>query len=299
MKPGVVLLIIAVLAAGATAMLSKLWLDKQSIALQNGVPQAIEVMVAARTMATGNTVQSDDLRYDRWPASLFSPHLIVRKGTEDGRAAFAGQIVRRLLREGEPFTAEATAKRDNVGLMAAMLTPGMRAMSIAISNPSAVSGFVTPGDHVDVVVAADLSHTLEGRRPPPTDKLLRYAAETILKDIRVLAIDQQIARNAEGSAVQGKTATLEVSPAQVEILTVASLLGTLQLVLHGKEDTNDQATLAAGFSGDMEISSALRNLLASRPEANSPEASGVVLRSKGTVVHVNRAGAVSEEEFKK
>src|ERR1700679_1791852 len=150
MKSGAIVMIVAVFAAGLTAMLAKSWLDSHSAAPQSAAAPAIEVLVVARNVAGGTPLQSEDLRYDSWPSSLSSPRLIIRTGTIDGRASFAGQIVRRDLTEGEPFTAEATARSDNVGLMAGMLPSGMRAVSISITNPSAVSGFITPGDRVDI-----------------------------------------------------------------------------------------------------------------------------------------------------
>ena len=291
MKPAVIIMVVAALAATLTAILVKIWLDQHAANPADPVTQSIEVIVLARSVAAGAPLQSDDLRYDRWPAALASPRLMVRQGSLDGRSALAGQIARRALFEGEPVTAEATAHRDNVGLMAGLLTPGMRAVSIPISNPSAVSGFITPGDLVDVMVAADLARTIDGNRPPPSDKLLRFAAETVLTGIRVLAVDQQYSRASDGGAVQGKTATLEVSPKQAEILTVAGQLGPLQLVLRGKGEDNT-TIVPPGFSGDVEISGALRALLANRPATG-----GALGRRPGPLVGINRAGSVTLEEF--
>jgi pilus assembly protein CpaB len=151
-----------------------------------------------------------------------------------------------------------------------------------------VSGFITPGDAVDVMLAADLAHTLDGTRQaasenhsaPPSQRLARYAAETVLRNVRVLAIDQQIARAADGGAVQGKTATLAVTPKQAEALAVAALLGPLQLMLRGQAE--DPKNIAKGFSGDIETSQALRSL------TGAPSADHVV---------INRAGTVSIEDF--
>ncbi|HMA48918.1 MAG TPA: Flp pilus assembly protein CpaB [Magnetospirillaceae bacterium] len=287
MRPVVIVALVALLAAGLTALLAKSWLDKTSAIPQAEAP-SVEVLVVARDVNAGVALQTDDLRYERWPAALGSAHLVQRNGTEDGRAAYVGQIARRFLAAGEPFTAEATAQRDNIGLLASLLPAGMRAVSVPISNPSAVSGFITPGDLVDVVVAADLARTLEGNHPAPTDKLLRYAAETVLRDIRVLAIDQQIVRNADGSAVQGKTATLAVTSKQAETLTVAGLLGSLQLVLRGK--AADPVAPQRGFSGDVESSLALHSLIGGRPAAGGA-------RTGRAQVEINRAGALSTEEF--
>ena len=101
-----------------------------------------------------------------------------------------------------------------------------------------------------------------------------------MRDVRVLAIDQQVARAADGGAVQGKTATVAVTPKQAEILAVASLLGPLQLVLRG--EAVDPAAPAKGFSGDLETSQALRSLTGTH---------------QGPQVLVNRAGAITMEGF--
>jgi pilus assembly protein CpaB len=286
MKTGAIVVILALLAAGFTALIAKAWLDRQEPAATTPLA-TLDVMVVARNVAAGTPLQNDDLRYEPWPANLASPRLVTRQGKEDTRATYVGQIARRALSEGEPFSSEATARRENSGLMVAMLNPGMRAVSIAITNPTAVSGFITPGDPVDVIVASDLSRAIEGEHPAATEKLLRYSAETILTDIRVLAIDQQYTRTPDGGVVQGKTATLEVTSKQAEILTVAGLLGTMQLVLHGKSDARPPQDQT--FSGDVEISAALRSLVSKRPVTKD----GRPAPMPG--VQVNRAGAISIE----
>ena len=288
MKPVLLIAILAIAAAGLTALLARSWLDQSAQPSHPEETASAEVLVVARDVPQGTPLKSDDLRYDRWPATTLSPRLISRTGTEDGRQAFVGQIARRQLITGEPLTDESIAKRDNIGLMASLLTAGMRAVSVPISSPSAVSGFITPGDVVDVMLAADLAHTLDGTRQaasenhaaPPSQRLARYAAETVLRNVHVLAIDQQIARAADGGALQGKTATLSVTPKQAEALAVAALLGPLQLVLRGQAE--DPKTIAKGFSGDIETSQALRSL------TGAPSADHVV---------INRAGTVSIEDF--
>jgi pilus assembly protein CpaB len=288
MKSSVTIIILGLVAAGITALLANIVLNREAPA--SAAPIAsVDVLVVARNVAAGTPLQNDDLRYDPWPANLDSPRLVTRQGKDDNRAAFVGQIARRALSEGEPFSTEATARRENSGLMVAMLTPGMRAVSIAITNPTAVSGFITPGDQVDVIVAADLARAIEGDHPQATDKLLRYSAETVLTDIRVLAIDQQYTRTPDGGVVQGKTATLEVTSKQAEVLTVAGLLGTMQLVLHGKGE--NKPADSAQFSGDVEISAALRSLIAKRPLTKD----GRPAPAPG--VQINRAGIVSIEGF--
>lgn len=283
MRPVVLVAFLAIAAAGLTALLARSWLNNAATAPVEHAPTA-EVLVLARDVPAGTALQTDDLRYDSWPLANLSPRLIQRKGAEDGRPAYVGKIARRQMMTGEPLAEEAVAKRDDSGLMASMLPPGMRAVSISVTGSSAVSGFITPGDLVDVVVAADLSRTMEGKPAVPTDRLMRYAAETVLRDIKVLAIDQQVARAADGGAVQGKTATVAVTPKQAEILTVAGLLGPLELVLRGKSE--DPETPVRGYSGDIETSLALRSL--------AGHGGGGPARPS---VEINRGGAISVEGF--
>lgn len=284
MRPALLVALLALAAAGLTALLASSFLDKASTTPADQT-QTAEVLVLARDLPAGTTLQADDLRYDAWPLANLSPRLIRRNGAEDGRTAFAGKIARRQLMAGEPLAEEAVAQRDDAGLLASMLPAGMRAVSIPVTGPSAVAGFITPGDLVDVVVAADLSRTLENKPSVPTGRLLRYAAETVLRDIKVLAIDQQVARAPDGGAVQGKSATVAVTPKQAEILTVAGLLGPLELVLRGK--AADPEPPEHDYSGDMETSLALRSLAGGHGHPGSG----------GPSVEINRAGSVSVEGF--
>lgn len=284
MRPALIVALLALAAAGLTALLARSFLDKATTAPTEQT-QTAEVLVLAHDLPAGTVLQADDLRYDGWPLASLSPRLIRRNGAEDGRTAFAGKIARRQMMAGEPLSDEAVAQRDDAGLLASMLPAGMRAVSIPVTGPSAVAGFITPGDLVDVVMAADLSRTMEGKTPVPTARLLRYAAETVLRDIKVLAIDQQVARAPDGGAVQGKSATVAVTPKQAEILTVAGLLGPLELVLRGK--TPDPEAPMRDYSGDMETSLALRSL------AGPHDRGGTT----GPTVQINRAGSVSVEGF--
>lgn len=296
MKPMVIVVIVAGLAAGMTALLARSWLDRQASA-RTEHPEAVQVLIVARKVAPGTVLQSDDLRYEAWPASLSLPRLIVRNDTDDPKARYVGQMARRGLAEGEPLTVDAINATGDLGLMASRLTPGMRAVSVAITNSSAVSGFITPGDRVDIVLAADLSKTVEGdhRGAPVSGALVRFASETVLSDVRILAIDQQLARAQDGAAIQGKTATVEVTPKQAEILTTVGMLGNLQLVLRGKAgDETAPATAAPGFSADIEVSRALQAMLERKEAPLAPPR-----HASAAVMEVNRAGAITRQGVSK
>lgn len=295
MRPIAIIVVVATLAAGITAMLAKSWLDRQETRRAKvDEPPIAEILVVARDVASGAALVSDDLRYESWPRAAVTPRLVVRQGNDDAKAAFVGMIARRSLTEGEPVSASTTFRPDNSGVLAGLLAPGKRAISLAITNPTAVSGFITPGDRVDVVLATDLRKADEAPSAENNANLvLRFAAETILSDLRVLAIDQQITRGRDGAPIQGKTATLEVTPKQAELLTTAGMLGTLQLSLRPQQ--GDSPAPAAGadtldFTADLEASKVLQALAGYKlkPEKAAPMPGNASIR-------VNRAGQVSSE----
>jgi pilus assembly protein CpaB len=312
MRPVVIVMAVAVAAASLTALLAKHWVDRQTakpVAEQTETMK--EVLVVAHDVTSGTVLQSGDLRYDKWPQSAVSDRLIVRQDDADIKAQFVGQVARRALAEGEPVSKAVLFGTDMSGILAGMLAPGMRALSIAITNTSAVSGFITPGDRVDIVLAADFQNTVQREREKGegSSVIQRYAAETVLTDVKVLAIDQQVARGHDGAAMQGKTATVEVTPKQAELLTAAELVGNLQLVLRGlpPAEQGPQTVAAAevatatsavvepatteptaNFTGDTQASKALGSLVGQAPTP-AKKSSG------GTVIHINRAGQISVE----
>ncbi|BAE52544.1 Flp pilus assembly protein CpaB [Paramagnetospirillum magneticum] len=296
MRPIVIIVVVAALAAGGTAMLAKSWLDRQEARRAKAAdePATVEILIINRDVPSGAALAGDDLRYESWPKAAVSPRLVTRKPGEDSKAAFVGMIARRPLAEGEPVSAATTFRPEASGVMAGLLAPGMRAISIAITNPTAVSGFVTPGDRVDVVLASDIKKSEEGiNAEAGSGLLLRYGAETVLADLRVLAIDQQITRGRDGAPIQGKTATLEVTPKQAEILTVAGMMGTLQLSLRPQRGEDGAAKPAMGevldFTADLEAGKVLQAVVGFKPKAERSAAPAP------TGVRVNRAGQISSE----
>jgi pilus assembly protein CpaB len=137
-----------------------------------------------------------------------------------------GSVVRRAIAAGEPVSIGRLVKPGNRGFLAAVLRPGYRAVSLRINATSSISGLVFPGDRVDVI----LTHTVNARR----------VSETVLTNVRVLAIDQQTNDQAQAPKV-GKHATFEVTPKQAEMFSVLSDMGKLSLSLRSL--AKDQAEL--------------------------------------------------------
>jgi len=292
MRPIVlILMVIGLVTAVLTAFLAKRWLEPAPTAPVD----VAEVLVAARPVAMGTVLQGGDLRYDKWAPAAVNPLVSVKTPTDDPAARFSGSVVRVPLAEGEALTQAAVFKQDSSGLMAGLLAPGMRAVSIAISNPSAVSGFVTPGDRVDIMLAADIAKSESTANGP----IVHYASETVLKDVRVLAIDQQIVRGHESPAMQGKTATVEVTPKQAEILTTAALIGQLSLVLRGiaKAEGADQDDKAdkLPFTADTEASKALFAIHSGAFQPDAPAAAPAAPR--GHPVKINRGGDITSKTY--
>ena len=134
----------------------------------------------------------------------------------------AGTVVRAHLYAGEPITTSRVVHPGEQGFLAAVLDPGKRAVAIPVDGTSGVAGFVFPGDYVDVILTIKRTVTAEGTEGGET----RQFSETLLTDVRVLAIDQTL-DNESGGAKVGKNATLEVSPKQAERVALALDMGTL------------------------------------------------------------------------
>lgn len=220
-----VLLIVSALSlSGLTIVLMRSWMAaERARAAGSQVPvvaSATQVLVAKRNLALGQFVRAEDLRWQPWPEDNLAPSYIVqgRRTMEE----FVGGVVRQPIVAGEPITELRVVSPGNSGFLAAVLTPGYRAVSVPVTLTSVISGFVFPGDRVDVI----LSHTVQNR-----DERDVRVSTTMLRDIRVLALDQKMAMQPGETSPGARTATLEVTPKQSEIIAVAAEMGKLSLSL--------------------------------------------------------------------
>jgi pilus assembly protein CpaB len=226
----VLLIAAALVVAGFTAFMVRSWLDAERAAAQRALanrpqaapqPAGVQVLVAKRDLPVGTFLRPEHLRWQAWPEASLSPAYAVegKKKLED----FVGSVVRLPIASGEPITDGRVVSPGNSGFLAAVLRPGYRAVSVPVTVTSGISGFVFPGDHVDVL----LTHNL----PQPVDGgLERRAGLTVLRDIRVLALDQRVDVKPGENAVP-RTATIEVTPKQSEVVAVVVEMGKLSLSL--------------------------------------------------------------------
>jgi pilus assembly protein CpaB len=157
---------------------------------------------------------------------------LVRKSDRpDAVKEFVGAWVRSPMLVGEPIRDSKIVMARGGGFMAAVLPHGMRAIALDISADTDAGGFILPNDHVDVILT---------RRDKWAEKMggvEKYTSETILRNVRVLAVDQAI-EDREGQKVAvGKTATVELDPQQAETLALARQLGTISLALRSVLDS--------------------------------------------------------------
>ncbi len=225
----IILVVAALLVAGVTAVLARSWVQSERAApaavAETTPSRKVEILVAAANLPAGRIIQEGDLTWQAWPdVSLPEPY--IRKVKGDEAASLIGAVVRSGIRQAEPVTNLAVVKSGERGFLAAVLTPGMRAVSIQISATSGVSGFVFPGDRVDLL----LTQTLE------SDDGARRAAETLLTDVRVIGVDQNADDQNKGEATVARTVTLEVTPRQAEQVALASTMGELSLSLRSLPD---------------------------------------------------------------
>jgi pilus assembly protein CpaB len=197
--------------------------------------ETVEVLVAHSDINMGQVVQTQDLQWQVWPASAANSNFIRRSNRADAIQQLTGAIARSPFVAGEPIRETKLIKANGSGFMAALLPSGMRAISTEISPETGAGGFILPNDRVDVLLT---------RRDRETEKatgIESHISETILTDVRVLAIDQTIEEKNGQRVVVGKTATLELSPRQSETLAVSRQRGTLSLALRSLIDANAPA----------------------------------------------------------
>jgi pilus assembly protein CpaB len=223
----------------------------------------IKVLVAKRDLLVGERITPDTLGWQEWPDNGATPlAFFVEAKTPDALKTFENGIVKQEMVAGEPVTDKKIQGNGSpISAMAGLLTPGMRATSIGISAESSVSGFVLPNDRVDILLIRDVEYQVKGQTRT------KSVSTVIFENVRVLAIDQAVAQAEDQKAMPGATATVELTPADVQKLRLAARLGTVSLVLRGYADAAGP-TLSTGTS-DSALAQSLSGVSDGR--SNEPE----------------------------
>jgi pilus assembly protein CpaB len=227
----IVVLVIALSAGGVAAYLARV--AGEPVPAEPAAQQlpTVDVLVAKSDIGLGQSVKPNDLQWQTWPAATASSSFIRRADRADAMKAVVGSIARAPFIAGEPMREQKLVRADGSGFMAAILPTGMRAISTEISPETGAGGFILPNDRVDVI--------LSGREKSPDRNAADIvSSETILVNVRVLAIDQAPKEKDGQNTVVGKTVTLEMKSEQAETLARARQAGTLSLALRSIADGN-------------------------------------------------------------
>lgn len=292
-----ILIMLALLIAGSTVWFVRNWAGQQNQPVQQAAVQPVKpaepekpkmrILVAAEKLPAGTLVNEQHMRWQTWPhdedENVEEIYVVENKRKME---EFLGTVVRRGIDKGEPISDGRMVKPGESGFLAAVLNPGKRAVSIAVDATSGIAGFVFPGDRVDVILTHQVFSNQEGVAP-------RHASETILTDVRVVAMDQSTNDQEQKASVR-RIATLEVSPKGAETVAVVTDLGRLSLSLRSiarNEDGRNEkgeivqtAERGRGYTWDSDVS----ELISAPRHKTAPT----------KTVNVVRAGAATALSFK-
>lgn len=231
-----VVLGIALAAGGFAALLAGRSGNKPEPAPEAAVKvETVDVLVASQDLNAGLALKSGDLRWEMWPAASASASAIRKSDRPDAIDKLVGYVVRSSFIAGEPIQESRLVQVGTAGYLAATLPGGMRAIATEINAETGAGGFIVPGDHVDVIL------THRDRQTQRRGGGETYVSETIIKNVRVLAIDQTIEDKNGQKVVIGKTATLELTPGQAETLALGKQMGTMSLALRSVVDIGKES----------------------------------------------------------
>lgn len=233
----ILLIVSAVLLVIGTVFLARSWLESQRVQVAAPAEKKViktQVLIAAKNLPVGVFLKEGDLQWQTWPDDAL-PEAYLKKGAAKQEELF-GTVVRRSFSAGQPITMDRLIKPGDRGFLAAVLQAGYRAISIPIGAASGIAGLIFPGDRVDIILTHAVSEESGDEKKKGSDP---RASETVLKNVRVLALDQKVS-DQEGEPRLAKTATLEVLPKQAEILAVARELGSLSLSLRSLAKDADE-----------------------------------------------------------
>ena len=264
------LVILALFGAGGAVILVKKFIDAGNKSQSSSVSETgkkiktIFVLVADATLRPGTLIKTASYRWQQWPNDAVTENYFTETNNIAGVPEAIKEFkIRQPIFKGTPITKEMVFKTDTVGVLPGLLKNDMRAMSVSVRSPNGPVGLILPGDKVDVIVTMEMQklisdyqtsekRELSGKEPPP----VKYGAETILKNITVIAIDQ----NFESKEVSEKpisTVTLELSSIDAEKLAVAKSMGNINLVLRSAVNSALPETNNS-FTSDILVSNTLR-----------------------------------------
>lgn len=272
------LIVLTLGVAGVSTYLITVFGTEEAIEEQNKrirAKKVYRVLVAQLDLKTGTVITPVGVAFQDWPENAGNEKFITVSANHDEAEKLqtaeldkvVGGLVRRAMNAGEPVIANKIFKRDAPGYMAGMLSPGKSAVTISVNQISGTAGFIFPGDYVDILLTHDKLREVLSKRVPKSRNLpltvISTATETIMENIRVLAIGQKV-DEFDQTVMVVPTVTLELTPKQGQIIITARAMGTISLLLRSLEapeedETGKKGVETALYTTDVEVSPFLRN----------------------------------------
>jgi len=236
-----IILAVALVAAGLAAFLVRNIASQQPTVVE-GPTETVErivevevsqqkVLVARGDLRVGTLLAPDDFKWANWPEATINPAYFTQDFAPDAMETLTGSVVRAAMYVDEPVMPQKIVQKGETGFMAALLSPGKRAVTVEISPESASAGFILPDDRVDIILTEQVEQVGVDEDAPPI-----MVTTTILENGRVLAIDQTFGDVDGIPTLTGSTATMELTQGQAELLARAARVGELSLTLRSVAD---------------------------------------------------------------
>jgi pilus assembly protein CpaB len=213
--------------------------------------QTVDVLVAAKDVLMGEKLTAGTVAWKTWPTDNLSSQMITKDSQPDAAEKLAEARTRVEIYEGETIIEKKLLLPNQPGFMSSLLPKGMRAISVAISERSSAGGFILPNDRVDIILTRKFD--------TPGVSAQTVVSETVITNVRVLAVNQTFRQQQEGDKVtveEGKTATVELSLKQAEVISMVESSGELSLALRsiaendGKTMDKEVPVLAEKYTGE-------------------------------------------------
>lgn len=249
-----------------------------------------DVLVASKDLAIGKEVGGGDMKWQSWPQDAMFPGAITREGEEAAEEIVSGRL-NQAVAAGQPLMHAYFVKESKGNFMAATLAPGKRALGVSVKAETMAGGFIGPGDFVDVILTYKV-RIRDRENAQIMNTISEYASETLIENVRVLAVDQKAERDEDKPNV-GRTVTLEVTSAQAEKLALASEMGDITLSMRSLGDKKEVAE--ENMTTDVKSTKILGNL--AKIQSSGSGSAGIVrVYNGGEVQNVTVRKTVAVEE---
>jgi pilus assembly protein CpaB len=298
-----ILISLALVLSGVAALMARKAITQKPVEAVKMEPMT-KVLVANRDIPTGSVIAKKDIRWQKWPQKAIGPNFISG-GDEEKFNYFVGKIAISNIFENEVMAVYRTVDPEKTSVMAGIVSANKRAYGVPVSLQSGMTGFILPGDMVDVVLVGRVSGQKYDEDEKKEDAIaFKNFSETILTNIKVLAVDDEITsvKSSGATAVDGKakkqkkkkkgvkSLTLEVTPEEAEILAVAMEMGELRFVLRPVVKQTKLEKSKNAFTSDIDASDLLNKMI--RGKAPKKLKSSSSKKTYRNTVKIYRGGKV-------